>query len=305
MTDLVELYPGFATQRIRTDGAEIHVRTGGSGAPLLLLHGYPQTGVCWHKIAPALAEHFTLVIPDLRGYGHSSVPPSDAAHLNYSKRVMAADNVAVMRALGHERFMVLCHDRGARVGYRLTLDHPTCVERLVTLDIVPTWSAWADATRLTSLGRFHWPFLAQPHPFPETLINKDPDYFLEHLIASWTETKSLAAFDPRAMAHYRANYRDPKRVEASCEDYRAGATIDVDYDAADREAGRKITCPMLALWGAKRENSFSGGPLDIWKDWATDVRGKGIISGHFLPEEKPVETLAEILPFLKETTLTT
>lgn len=299
MTSLPELFPGFAERRVKTSGAEIHLRTGGAGPALLLLHGYPQTHACWHRMAPALARAFTVVAMDLRGYGQSSVPASDAAHLVYSKRAMAEDCIEVMRALGHARFRVMSHDRGARVGYRLALDHAAAVERLVTLDIVPTWSAWADATRGTTVGRFHWPFLAQPAPFPETVIGRDPKHFHEHLLASWTEAKSLAPFAPDALEHYRASFSDPARIHAMCEDYRAGATCDVDFDDADRKAGRKLAMPLLALWGQKRDNAFFSGPLDTWRQWATDVRGEGLVCGHFLPEEKPEETLARVVPFLE------
>jgi haloacetate dehalogenase len=298
---LPELFPGFATHRIKTDGAEIHVRVGGSGPPLLALHGYPQTHACWHKIAPQLAAEFTLVMMDLRGYGQSSTPASDAEHRVYSKRAMAADGVAVMTALGHARFALMGHDRGGRVAYRLALDHPQAVARLITLDMVPTLSAWDDMARTTNVGRFHWPFLAQPAPFPETLIGKDPVYFHEYLIASWTGARNLSAFDPGALAHYRASFSDPARIHAMCEDYRAGATIDCEFDAADRNAGRKIECPMLALWGQKREVGPMQKPLDTWRQWAVRVEGKGIISGHFIAEEAPQETLAAILPFLRGT----
>ncbi|HRD79023.1 MAG TPA: alpha/beta hydrolase [Hyphomicrobiaceae bacterium] len=296
---LPELYPDFATRRITTSGAEIHVRHGGAGLPVILIHGYPQTHACWHRIAADLAREQTVVIPDLRGYGASSVPASDARHEVYSKRAMALDCVEVMRALGHERFAVVGHDRGGRVAYRLALDHPSSVTRLVTLDIVPTLSTWEDTSLKTSVGRFHWPFLAQPAPFPETVIGRDPIHFHEHLIASWTGAKNLSAISPEALDHYRASFTDPDRIHAMCEDYRAGASIDVELDAADRAAGRKITCPLLALWGQGRENAFFSGPLDTWRRWATDVRGRGLVSGHFLPEEAPRETLAEIVPFLR------
>jgi haloacetate dehalogenase len=297
---LPELFPGFAEHRIRTEGGQIYVRTGGSGPPLLALHGYPQTHACWHKIAPQLATHFTLVVMDLRGYGQSSAPAGDVEHRVYSKRAMAADGVEVMRALGHARFALMGHDRGGRVAYRLALDHPEAVTRLVTLDMVPTLSAWDDMARATNVGRFHWPFLAQPAPFPETLIGHDPVYFHERLIASWTAARDLSAFDPRALQHYRASFSDPPRIHAMCEDYRAGATIDCDFDAADREAGRKIGCPMLALWGQKREVGPMKNPLETWRQWATNVSGQGIISGHFLAEEAPEATLAAILPFLRQ-----
>jgi haloacetate dehalogenase len=295
---LPELFAGFASRHVKTEGAEIFARIGGSGPPLLLLHGYPQTHACWHKLAPELARHFTLVIPDLRGYGQSSVPPSDEQHLVYSKRAMAADCVSLMHALRHERFMIASHDRGARVAYRLALDHPSAVTRLVTLDIVPTWSAWADATRNTTVGRFHWAFLAQPKPFPETMIGRDPIYFLEYMLAAWTQAKDLSAFSSEALVHYRASFSQPERIHASCEDYRAGASCDVEFDDADRKAERKITCPTLALWGQKREHAFFTNPLQTWQQWCTDVVGEGIVSGHFLPEEKPKETLARLIPFL-------
>lgn len=299
MTSLPELFPGFAERRVKTSGAEIHLRTGGAGPALLLLHGYPQTHACWHRMAPALARAFTVVAMDLRGYGQSSVPASDAAHLVYSKRAMAEDCIEVMRALGHARFRVMSHDRGARVGYRLALDHAAAVERLVTLDIVPTWSAWADATRETTIGRFHWPFLAQPAPFPETVIGRDPTHFHEHLLASWTEAKSLAPFAPEALTHYRASFSDPARIHAMCEDYRAGATCDVDFDDADRKAGRKLAMPLLALWGT---HSVVGRMFDCLADWremAHDVRGRALPCGHFLPEEAAEETLAELQAFLR------
>jgi haloacetate dehalogenase len=293
-----DLFPGFATRRVATADAEIHARVGGNGPPVLLLHGYPQSHACWHRMAPALAERFTLVIPDLRGYGDSKGPPADPGHLAYSKRTMARDFVAVMQALGHDRFAVVSHDRGARVGYRLALDHPDRIERLVTLDVVTTLDAWTDMNMANAVGRFHWPFLARPAPFPETMIGRDPVYFLDYLLAQWTAKKDLSAFDPRALAHYRRSFSRPEVIRASCEDYRAGATCDPEIDAADRAAGRIIACPMLALWGAARKDGFVNGPLETWRRWCPHVVGGPVVSGHFLPEEAPDATLAEVLPFL-------
>lgn len=293
-----DLFPGFETRRLAVGPAEIHLRTGGQGPPLLLLHGYPQTHVCWHKMAPELAREFTLVIPDLRGYGRSTGPVTDAQHLAYSKRTMAADFVQVMTALGHDQFAVMSHDRGARVGYRLALDHPDRIRRLVTLDVVTTLDAWGDMNMENAVGRFHWPFLARPAPFPETMIGHDPVYFLDYLLSQWTAGKDLSAFDPRALADYRTSYSKPEVIHASCEDYRAGATCDPANDAEDRKAGRQIACPMLALWGASRKHGFVNKPLDSWRPWCPHVVGEPIISGHFLPEEAPVETLAAVLPFL-------
>lgn len=299
MSQGTDLYPGFAEQRQTIGEADIYARTGGSGPPLLMLHGYPQTHACWHKIASDLARHFTLVVPDLRGYGRSRGPTADEQHLAYSKRTMASDMVGLMAALGHERFAVVSHDRGARVGYRLALDHPGRIERLVTLDVVTTLDAWTDMNMTNAVGRFHWPFLARPAPFPETLIGRDPIYFLDYLLAQWTATKDLSAFDPRALTDYRSSFSKPEVIHATCEDYRAGASCDPEIDAADRAAGRQISCPMLAVWGALRKHGFVNTPLDTWRPWCPHVIGGPIVSGHFLAEEAPAETLAAILPFLR------
>jgi haloacetate dehalogenase len=217
---------------------------------------------------------------------------------------MARDVVAVMRALGHERFAVVGHDRGGRVGYRLALDDPGRVERLAVLDIVPTHAMWRGLDAKLAMKVYHWLFLAQPAPLPETLIGDKSDFYLEHTIASWTRDRSLAAFAPEALQHYRASFRQPERVHAACEDYRAGRTCDLDADEADAAAGRRIACPVLALWGAAGIPGAgmpdeTAGPLDIWRDWAEDVRGAAIQSGHFVCEENPEATLAALLPFLK------
>jgi haloacetate dehalogenase len=300
MTSAANLFPDFTERRIRTEAAEIYMRVGGSGPPLLLLHGYPQTHVCWHRVAPELARHFTLVIPDLRGYGDSKGPPPSPGHVAHSKREMARDFVTVMSALGHEKFGVVSHDRGGRVGYRLALDHPDRVTRLATLDIVTTYDAWTDMNKDNAIGRFHWAFLARPAPFPETVIGQNPQYFLDYLLAQWTRTKDLSAFDPRALMQYRHHFAKPEMISATCEDYRAGATIDIELDAADKASGRKITMPFLALWGAERKNGFVNKPLETWKSWCPHVRGGPIESGHFLVEEAPDATLAQLMPFLLE-----
>lgn len=300
MSSSTDLFPGYREQRFALGEAEIYARIGGSGPPLLLLHGYPQTHVCWHRMAPELAQHFTLVVPDLRGYGRSRGPKTDAEHLAYSKRAMAADFVAVMKELGHERFSVVSHDRGARVGYRLALDHPERIARLVTLDVVTTLDAWTDMEMANAVGRFHWPFLARPAPFPETMIGHDPVFFLEYLLAQWTAAKDLSAFDVRALDDYRASFSKPEMIHATCEDYRAGASCDSEIDAEDRKAGRQIACPMLALWGASRKHGFVNKPLETWRAWCPHVVGGPIESGHFLPEEAAGDTLAAVLPFLRE-----
>ena len=289
------MFDGFQSKRITTSGAEIALVQGGSGPPLLLLHGYPQTHVIWHKVAPRLAERFTLVIPDLRGYGASSKPATDKEHLTYSKRAMALDIVEVMRALGFERFDVAGHDRGARVTYRLALDHPDRVRRAAVLDIIPTIEQFERVDRFGARTIYHWYFLTQPAPFPETLIGKDPDYFLEHSLGSWRGVPS--AFTPEALAAYREAFRNPEVIHATCEDYRAGITCDCKFDEADRAAGRKIALPMLALWGALGRPNRGAAILEVWKSWATDVRGKGLECGHFIPEEAPDALTEELLAF--------
>ena len=305
--DLADLFPGFAAKTIGTRDARIFLRLGGDGPPLLLLHGFPETHVMWHRVAPELARHFTLVIPDLRGYGWSSVPASDETHEAYSKRAMALDMVDVMEGLGFVRFAVTGHDRGGRVAYRLALDHPGRVERLAVLDIVPTHSMWTNLTPKLAMKTYHWLFLAQPEPLPEMLIGKAPAEYLEYTLASWTKGKSLSAFDPRALAHYRAFYAVPERIHATCEDYRAGATCDWRADEDSFAGGERIRCPVLALWGdagipsrSEGDNSGrSGGPLAEWRKWAPDAQGRAVDSGHFVCEENPDATLAALLPFLR------
>jgi haloacetate dehalogenase len=298
-SELPDLFPGFAERRIEAAGGiEIYLRTGGSGPPLLLLHGYPQTHVMWHKIAPDLARHCTLVIPDLRGYGSSSAPLGGEDHATYSKRAMAEDCLTVMRELGYPRFMVAGHDRGGRVAYRLALDHPWAVSALVPVDIIPTAEVWRRITAQAAIRGYHWSFLAQPYPLPETLIGKDPIYYLEHTLKSWAGPHDLTPFSPGALAHYYALVQDPARVHAFCEDYRAGASIDRSLDEADLAAGRKIGCPTLVIHGGYLPTGPAGGPIDIWRGWCTDVRAAVISSGHFLAEENPADTLAAMIPFL-------
>jgi haloacetate dehalogenase len=249
MPDLADLFPGFASHWIDTSAGRIFARAGGNGPPLLLLHGYTQTNVMWHRVAPVLAKRFSLIIADLPGYGWSDVPQADETHAPYDKRSMAKIMIEAMEQLGHVHFRLAGHDRGGRVAYRLTLDHPGRVERLATLDIVPTYEMWHRMDRNLAMKVWHWPFLAQPEPLPEMLISKAPVEYLEWKMASWTKAKNLSAFDPRALDHYRAAFADPLRIHAHCEDYRAGRYADLTQDEADRSAGRTITCPMLALWG--------------------------------------------------------
>ena len=290
---------GFAERRIRTSAAEITVATGGSGPPLLLLHGYPQTHACWHRVAPLLARSFTVICPDLRGYGASRLTAAETQdHATDSKRAMARDQVETMAALGFERFAVAGHDRGGRVAYRLALDHPQRVQKLAALDIVPTLDAFERLSGTRALGTYHWLFLAQPFDMPERLIAGDPDFYLDWTIRSWLAPGASCA--PEAIEEYRRAFRDKAVIHAACEDYRAGATIDIELDRADREAGRRIACPVLALWGAQRSvgAAAAAGPLDTWRRWADDVQGAPLPCGHFLPEEAPADVAAALLKFL-------
>lgn len=287
------MFEGFTLKTIDTGTVSIRARTGGSGPPLLLLHGNPQTHVMWHAVAPALTEHFTVVATDLTGYGMSSKPPSSDDHGAYSKRNMAKDQIAVMRQLGHEQFMVAGHDRGGRVAYRMALDHPDVVQKLAVLDIIPTLEAFERGGKDFGLGYYHWFFLAQAAPLPETLINADPDWFWH-----WhTDRVPRKFFAPEAVDDYLNCFRNPDTVRAICEDYRAAAGIDCEIDAQDRAAGRGITCPVLALWGKQARLEQWYDTLAIWRGWADDVQGGAIDCGHYLPEEQPDETAAALLAF--------
>ncbi len=297
MPDLPELFPGYDTHRIDTSAGRIFARAGGSGAPLLLLHGYPQSHVIWHKVAPLLEKHFTLVIADLPGYGSSATPEADAEHAPYDKRSMAKAMIELMETLGHARFSLAGHDRGGRVAYRLALDHPGRLVRLATLDIIPTYDMWHGMDYKGAFKVWHWPFLAQAAPLPETFIGKAPVDYLEWKMASLAKSRDLSSFDPRAMAHYRATISDPARIHATCEDYRAGWGADRINDEADWAAQNKISCPMLALWGAQGIPSETTGPLSIWQRWATTVTGAAIDCGHYLPEENPQATAKALLDF--------
>jgi haloacetate dehalogenase len=287
------LFPGFGPRRISTSGAEINLVIGGHGPPLLLLHGYPQTHAMWHRIAPRLAEHFTVVCPDLRGYGDSSKPSTAADHTPYSKRAMALDQVEVMQTLGFRRFALAGHDRGGRVAHRLARDHAERVERIAVLDISPTATMYAQTNLAFATAYYHWFFLIQPYDLPERLIGADPAYYLRKKLGGWGS--NLEHFDPRALAEYERCFCDPATIHASCEDYRASATLDLEHDAAD--AMRKLECPLLALWGAKGVVHRLFDPLEDWRAVAHDVRGKTLPCGHYLAEEAPDETFAELAAF--------
>jgi haloacetate dehalogenase len=288
------MFTGFTERRVDVGPAELFVRQAGDGPPLLLVHGYPQTHVAWHEVAPALASSYTVVVPDLRGYGDST-GPTEPATAAYANRAMAADLVALMDALGFESFHLAGHDRGARVGYRLALDSPERLRSLAVLDIVPTLETAELLDYEYARAMYHWLFLAQPHPVPERLIGGAPTFFVDSLLESWAVEAD--AFDPAAVAEYHRCFEDPAVVRASCEDYRAGLSVDLTHDRASREAGERIGCPVLALWG-DASGTVSFDPLAIWDRWTTDVTGGPLDCGHFLMEEAPARTLAELESFL-------
>jgi haloacetate dehalogenase len=285
------LFPGFESRKVQTSGATIHTLRGGSGPPLLLLHGYPQTHAEWHKITPELAKHFTVVLTDLRGYGESSKPPDGENHAGYSKRAMALDQIEVMSALGYDRFAVVGHDRGARVTWRMCVEHPERITRAAVLDIVPL--PYSMVTREFATQYFHWFFLIQPAPFPETLLGNNAEFYLRSRFLR--PTGGTNAFTPEAMAEYLRCFKDPATIHATCEDYRAGATIDIEHAAQD--GAKRVTCPLLVLWGERGTMGRLYDVMKIWREHAVNVTGKALPAGHFLPEEIPSETLAALLGF--------
>ncbi|GIH96156.1 alpha/beta fold hydrolase [Planobispora siamensis] len=284
------MFEGFAQERVATGEAELFVRYGGDGPPVLLLHGHPRTHATWHRVAPLLAGDFTVVCPDLRGYGRSSKPETTADHEPYSKRAMARDCVALMRELGHERFAVAGHDRGCYVAQRLALDHPRAVTRLVVMEGIPIGEALARADARFAASWWHWFFLGQTAKPAERVINADPD--------AWYRA-TAGQMGAEAYEDYRRAIHDPRTVHAMCEDYRAGLGLDREADDADRRAGRVVSCPTLFLWATRDDmEELYGDPLAIWRDWAPDVRGAAIESGHHLAEDAPAELAAELRRFL-------
>ncbi|MDC1312320.1 alpha/beta hydrolase [Burkholderiales bacterium] len=287
------MFKGFELKTIEVNRSSIRLRIGGEGPPLLLLHGNPQTHVMWHSVAPKLSKRFTIVAADLTGYGDSYKPQSSEDHSAYSKRSMANDQVNMMLALGFETFSVAGHDRGGRVAYRMALDHPSVVEKLAVLDIIPTLESFQRCDTKFSLGYYHWFFLAQPSPFPETLINENPERFWR-----WhTNRVSRDFFTQTAVEDYLRCFRNPETVRAICEDYRAAVSIDCEHDLIDQQNNHKITCPVLALWGkqAKLEQWYD--TIEVWRAWATQVEGYGIDCGHYLAEEEPEQTTNALSDF--------
>ena len=293
------MFENFTTKRLRANNVDINTLIGGSGPPLLLLHGYPQTHLIWHRVAPELAKHYTVVATDLRGYGASEKPVGLEDHANYSKREMAKDQVEVMRQLGFDSFYLCGHDRGARVSHRLAIDHPDAVKRVMLLDISPTLTMYEQTTMDFARSYWWWFFLIQPTPFPESMVAAAPDTFLKKKIG-WGYG-GLSAFTAETYAAYLACVSDPATMHGMCEDYRAAASIDLEHDRADRIAGKKIACPVNVLWGEHGVVNRCFKPIEVWQRVANDVRGKTVPCGHYIPEEVPEELLQEMIHFFVDT----
>ena len=286
---MTDYFPGFERRRIETSGANINLVTGGSGPPLLLLHGYPQTHLMWRKLGPRLVAEFTVVAPDLRGYGDSSKPPAGPENANYAKRALAQDQVETMAALGFERFCVVGHDRGARVAHRLARDHPERVQRLALLDIVPTLYRFETIDQKAATASYHWFFLIQPGGLPERLIGAEPEFFLRSML------RDPAVFEPEIFAEYLRCFKNPETIRATCDEYRAGATIDLAHDRVDR--GHRLAMPLLVLWGQRSSQGSGYDVLAVWRNHAENVSGRAIDGGHFLAEEAPDATYRALHSF--------
>jgi haloacetate dehalogenase len=295
----VPLLDDFKSAEVDTGETRIFVRWAGSGAPILLLHGFPQTHVMWRHVAPRLARRFTVILADLRGYGDSGCPSSTPDHAPYAKRAMTKDMVLVMEILGHSRFSVCGHDRGGRVAYRMALDHPTRIESLAVLDVLPTKTVWDRADAEFALAYWPWSFLAQPDPLPERVLTKCADVIVDHALGAWGTP--LSVFPIEVRASYVRALEDPAHAHAICEEYRAAATLDRQHDDADHVAGTRITCPILALWSDRGALATwyedEGGPLALWRAWGDDVQGHPIDAGHFFPEEAFEQTFEALERF--------
>lgn len=288
-----DFFPGFASLDVEAGDVSFRGRIGGSGSPVMLLHGYPQTHVAWRLIAPTLARSHTVIVPDLPGYGDSRTRNDQP---RWTKRRVASALVELMGRLGHERFAVVGHDRGARAGYRLALDHPQCVAAYASLTVIPTLDAFASIDKRFALNAWHWFFLAQPGDLPERMLAADPDAYLDTALAKMAG--GLERIDPLALDAYRTAFRSPHVRHAMCEDYRAAASEDLEHDASDAAAGRRLACPVLVLWSESEQKARSILPLDTWSRWAANVTGKGLPGGHLLPEDAPGEVLTSLQDFL-------
>lgn len=289
------MFNGFVERQVKTSNASIHLRIAGKGPPVLLLHGYPETHAMWHRVAPSLAEHYTVVCTDLRGYGDSSKPEGSDSHVEYSKRELARDQVEVMKVLGFNAFVVVGHDRGGRVAHRMALDHPDVVRKLVVIDICPTKTMYERITKEFATVYYHWFFLIQQCDLPERLIGADPEYFLRSHMGRRRE--GLSIFSAEAMKEYIRCFVDPKTIHATCEEYRASATIDLEHDAADE--GNRIAAPMLVLWGRFGLIGKCFDPVRDWNQRVEQVRGIELNGGHYLPEEKPQQICDIVSSFSK------
>ena len=298
-TDPSAWFDGFDARHHDVGVVRLFARTGGraDAPPLLLLHGFPQTHAMWHRVAQALAPHFRLVLPDLRGYGDSDKPPGGPDHGNYGKRAMAADLVALMRSLGHARFAVAAHDRGARVAHRLALDHPQAVAKLAVIDIAPTLDMYAATDLAFARAYYHWFFLIQPAPLPERLIGAEPVFYLHAKLGGWG-SGGLGHVEPRALAEYERCFCVPEAIHAACEDYRASAGIDLEHDRSSRERGERIACDLIVLWGERGVVHRLFDPIALWRaQCAGTVSGRAMPAGHFIPEELPDATAQALLDF--------
>lgn len=287
------MFEGFETRRVTVDGVDLHVRIAGDGPPVLLLHGFPQTHHAWHRVAPVLAERFTVVVPDCPGYGASRGPEPTAE--SFAKRRLAVLMIGLMETLGHRRFGLAGHDRGGRIGYRLALDHPGRLTRFAPIDILPTLEVWEAMNWQAALGSYHWLLLAQPAPMPENLIGADGPGYVRHLIDRWAGHRDR--LDPTAVEAYAQAFADPTVVASACADYRAGATLDAEHDRADRDAGRTIDCPVLLVWARRYLKERGRRHLDVWRRWAEDVREVPLDCGHFVAEEASEDCAAALLEF--------
>ena len=293
------MFDGFNSRWIDVDRGTIFAQVGGSGSPVLLLHGYPQSHVMWHAVVAQLSAHHTVVVVDLPGYGESFRPETSDDHASYSKRALAHDLVQLMAVVGYKKFAVAGHDRGGRIAYRMALDHPRSVSAVGAFDVVPTGEVWARADAQLALAYWHWAFLAQPEPLPEDLINSNPGAFFDRHVRALGLGRAVDRYPEELMAHYRHLLDDPTVVHGICEDYRAGASIDRAHDDADLAEGRQIACPLLVLWSATGAlPKLYGDVLSVWRPWATDIRGRGLDASHFLVEDQPEQVAEELLRLL-------